>query len=423
MSRLFSCLSSAFALAGVLAFDTDRDDDCSSALQITSAAALKREETDNVCGSVHLTHHLPASLAVLPAEAVQPKIFDFFLFAFPAEVPVLELRLAEMADSVDGIFIVEADRDFQGHPRELLLRTMLQEEPLRSYADKLFIVEVNLPEISQDHDRFGGTYNVQTTINNMVYVAGDVIAEMPGADLSRDMIIQSDLDEIIGRHALAALKQCRLDTNSPTTWPLMMTDMDHFQDGFRHKMYTQWALGPILGPVDEVLGFRTRPEAFAPHSIFDGSGNPVAVAASAPLWEPESSVNLLKGASGYNASTKGVYRPTDVKIAVTAHTEATGWHMSWSLSDEGTARKLHARAGGLPNWASGLDDEALVAEVRHRRVTSTPLFDEHLGFVFNDARRLPEAVKQHPERFASFLPTPLLETLESFLQTNTAIPF
>lgn len=367
---------------------------------------------ENVCGTVHLANFHAAgpaaagSLEPLPAGTVQPKIFDFFVFFLSAEIPVLELRLAEMADSVDGIFVVEADKDFQGNPRELLLRALIHEEPLRSYADKLFIIEVNIPDIDQDHSHYN-YFAIQGMILSMLYLAGDVVAAMPSIDLTRDMLIQSDLDEIIGRHALAALRQCKV-ANEPA-WPLMMTDMDYFKNGFRHRQRDQWALGPVLGPVNEVLGSRNRPDALPPHSVFDGYGSLVDISALTAAHPGSGSFTSV----ATKRSERGIYRPTEVKLQVMDRSEATAWHMSWSLNDEGTARKLRARAGGMPSWGAGLDDAALVAEVKRRRLSDLPIFDGDARAVFTDARRLPDAVKQDPERFRAFLTTQLAQALQS----------
>lgn len=219
--------------------------------------------------------------ALQPRMGRTPRIFDFFLFGFEGELPVLDLRFAEMAHDLDGIFIVEADRDHKGLPRKLILNELLKKEPMLQYADKIHVIEVFL-ESTYSHSNASSDrrYDLQKRMIDMVHVAIQKVKTLPGVDLHEDFFIEGDLDEIVSQEALRALRNCQVG-KSPHTWPVISVQMDQYYINFGWKDPGGWSFPSIIAPLKDVDYFFGQYGETPRYELHDAS----------ELWKPSPAKN------------------------------------------------------------------------------------------------------------------------------------
>lgn len=113
--------------------------------------------------------------------------FDCFPFAgTPTELLLLECRLTELYDAVDGFIIVEATVDHQDHPKPL--NYIEHECRFKQWSDKIhYVVADRLPTLEEDPGPWGREHAQREWI-------GEGLRAL--AVENDDIILQSDLDEI-----------------------------------------------------------------------------------------------------------------------------------------------------------------------------------------------------------------------------------
>lgn len=119
------------------------------------------------------------------------KIYD--CFTFNNELDLLELRLEEMSQEIDYFVIVEADRTFQGNPKELYLKNNWNR--FSKWHDKIIHIEVF------DMPNNGNAWHNEHHQRNSI-LKGLVNAK------EDDFIIIGDVDEIL---RLSVLKDLRIN--------------------------------------------------------------------------------------------------------------------------------------------------------------------------------------------------------------------
>lgn len=388
------------------------------------------------------------------------KIFDFFLFTYEGELPVLDLRFAEMADELDGIFIVEADKDLQGHPRKLILKEMLKKESMKQYKDKIHVIEVLLPPV--DAVRSLGslsreTFDTQQKVVDMVQVAVNKIKSFPGVNLTEDLFIEGDVDEIISHEALRAFKNCQVSNSPHQTWPVVAVQMKQYYINFGWQDRNGWELSNVISPlavvdyfVDNYPKVRQRQAdgkaKTLQYRLYSANMSISGVAAlqmpdlvyhsKVPQNTSPVSVNyalesfksfpcqdgdvlcgpVLQELKGIIHQGKGVIVGSAVKPP-----KPLGWHVSWTLDAENTARKLIARAGSRPQWSLNLQGDELLDMTREKLAEGPEALIGAHAEINLDIDGLPDVVKQHPERFRQLLGHKLYEALKKDHHISEAI--
>lgn len=117
----------------------------------------------------------------------RPRVFDCFPFAgTPTELLLLECRLTELYDAVDGFVIVEATVDHQDHPKSLRFRE--HADRYAPWKDKItYVVADRLPTLEEDP----GSWAREHAQREWIRVG---LAELNCEN--DDIVLQSDLDEI-----------------------------------------------------------------------------------------------------------------------------------------------------------------------------------------------------------------------------------
>ncbi len=130
----------------------------------------------------------PSVRRVLAAmKAVAPKAFDCFLYA--GEQDVLDIRFAEMADTVDYFVVVEATKTFSGKPRELAFDA----ERYSHLVDRLVYVVVD--DMPEGDDPWVRECHQRNAILRGLTDAGP-----------DDVVLISDADEVIRADVIEEMK-------------------------------------------------------------------------------------------------------------------------------------------------------------------------------------------------------------------------
>jgi beta-1,4-mannosyl-glycoprotein beta-1,4-N-acetylglucosaminyltransferase len=119
------------------------------------------------------------------------RIFDCFLFC--AELDLLEIRLHELAPVVDRFVIAEATTTFSGLPKPLHYLT--NRERFSAFANQIDHVVVDAPASAD-----GSAWARQTRQRN-------ALAEALVGSAPDDLVLLSDVDEIVSAAALAGVRR------------------------------------------------------------------------------------------------------------------------------------------------------------------------------------------------------------------------
>jgi beta-1,4-mannosyl-glycoprotein beta-1,4-N-acetylglucosaminyltransferase len=130
-----------------------------------------------------------ASHPLALTESHAPKVFD--VFPFNGEFLMLEMKLAEMGSWVDGFVLVEAAETFTGKPKPLYFA-----ENSNSAGDRSKITHVVV-------DRFPEAF--QSPWAREFYQRDMAIRGLAGRCAASDVVIISDVDEIVRRDAVQAM--------------------------------------------------------------------------------------------------------------------------------------------------------------------------------------------------------------------------
>lgn len=127
--------------------------------------------------------------------ASTPKVFDAVIFS--VEIDLLQLRLRELYDVVDGFVILESDRTFTGLPKNT---TFADNKHLFDWAaDKIHYAFHAGHELKPGEHPFDQEAQMRTSMNSALEAAG--VRE-------GDLVLMSDVDELPRASTLELLKTC-----------------------------------------------------------------------------------------------------------------------------------------------------------------------------------------------------------------------
>jgi hypothetical protein len=127
-----------------------------------------------------------------------PLLFSHAHFSYAEEAPLLKIRLAEMADELEAVYITEANMTVGGFAKDFELPSVLAKPEMRPYLDQITTLRAEVAR--------GGS--LDSDLQRKAIEAGDM-AKKRAEKLGRPWIlIDGDLEEIVNRFALRALKQC-----------------------------------------------------------------------------------------------------------------------------------------------------------------------------------------------------------------------
>lgn len=140
------------------------------------------------------------------------RVFDCLLYN--GEIDTLEIRLHELATSVDAVVIVEATRTFSGRPKPLRLRA--QWARIRSFAHKIRYVVVD-DDIETGDAWARERFQRNAILRGLLDAADD------------DLIVMSDVDEIPRASVIAAIRAA-----DPESYGLVL-DLSCFALNYVHQ--------------------------------------------------------------------------------------------------------------------------------------------------------------------------------------------
>ena len=182
-----------------------------------------------------------------------PAVFDCFLFH--DELDLLELRLGELWDSVDRFILVESTSTFSGNPKPLHFSR--NRERFAPFASKLTALVFDDPNASKD-----AWQRRKRQCNALM--SGLASAR------SNDIVLLSDVDEIVSPDAIAELRLSPPATNEVVCFELRMfnyflnleIDEPWLRSGPRAARFgsirTMERLRKVHGPSDQLMRNLTR---------------------------------------------------------------------------------------------------------------------------------------------------------------------
>jgi hypothetical protein len=372
-----------------------------------AAALAVPKDQASACAAGELVLKKGGTQALRPRGPEGPaRIFDFIQFCSAHELPELRLRLAEMGPLVDEFHVVEADRTWVGHPKKFVLPELLEKDPeLAKWKDKVTVHRLKLPAHKKGWD-------VQKAMINMW-------RDIPKGRYG--VLIEADLDEILSRPVLKALRFCvpekigywdaHVDMNTykysmawtsgKWVWPPIVRETRHghslSQLGARrsaqsHSLATQRlprALARVATRVETVAGIHDSDDAAAA----------TAVASVADMAEGS--------ASGASAGAEFVVgRPNGIRLK----DGQAGWHLSWVLDGPpGIAYKfLHCwhPLSSLPYYVtSHARSEKDLAKWLEKDFMKRASFYDHdvRKAAKANATDLPESLREAPQKYPEIL--------------------
>jgi len=327
-----------------------------------SAKAVERKD---LCDTVAVA--TPLGEVALRRRARDVKVVDFIQFFNQHELPELRLRLAEMAPFVDEIHIAEGTRDFAGAHRELLWPTVSRSDAaIAEHLGKITYHPVEVPP-----GAWG--YAIQEAI-----LAPRL--RVPG----RGVMVEGDLDEIVRRDVLQAMRSCEPADGRGWDANVKMT-LYSFSMAWTTG---DWSAPPLVRDFDHTAGAPSEGLAQAEarqYEIGDGQKH------EARPYEID----------------HGRYIKTGPNRIVMKDERPAGWHISWTLDvAEGLAVKiLHGQVEGIPWWARphAGDMGSLVKFLRDRFLPHPDQYIPWLRRARLTWRDLPAAMRERQEEFNALL--------------------
>ena len=126
-----------------------------------------------------------------------PEVWDAVLFS--SELDLLEIRLHELSDVVSKFFIVEADRTFTGHPKNLTFA--LYADRFAPFADRIVHSVFHAHELAPGESPFENEIAQRRHMNALLRTHHDRSKAPP-------LVIFSDVDEIPAAHTMKLLRRC-----------------------------------------------------------------------------------------------------------------------------------------------------------------------------------------------------------------------
>jgi beta-1,4-mannosyl-glycoprotein beta-1,4-N-acetylglucosaminyltransferase len=126
----------------------------------------------------------------------ETKVYDAIIFS--VELDLLEVRIRELWDVVDKFVILESNATFTGKPKELTFND--HKVQFEFAASKIHHVMINQYELPPGEGPFYNEGKMREAMNQALVDAGVKTG---------DMVLMSDVDEIIRAKTLLVLKQCQ----------------------------------------------------------------------------------------------------------------------------------------------------------------------------------------------------------------------
>jgi len=303
---------------------------------------------DEVCDGVKIRKKDGRTYG-LHRRASPVRVVDLVQLGNVHELPLLRLRLAEMAELVDEIHIVEADRDFSMRTKKSVLPEFLASDAeIARWRQKIIHHVVRVPE------HLSG-YKFQ------IYTIEEAKRRIPGSGV----LFHGDLDEIISRSVLNSARHC--------------------------EPYGGWNAGIQMELFMYNMGWTTG-----------RWGLPSIVSEYGAASDNPSLVNHVSIAS--KNLTEYVYRREDTVFCLSGQ---AGWHIAWTLDGaDGLAHKiLRGRIEGVPAWAQphATSEEALATWIRQDFLPNPQLYDKTIYRTHLSASDLPEAMLDDPSKYKAIL--------------------
>eukprot|EP00747_Dinoflagellata_sp_TGD_P166914 gnl/TRDRNA2_/TRDRNA2_190466_c0_seq1.p1 gnl/TRDRNA2_/TRDRNA2_190466_c0~~gnl/TRDRNA2_/TRDRNA2_190466_c0_seq1.p1 ORF type:complete len:411 (-),score=45.77 gnl/TRDRNA2_/TRDRNA2_190466_c0_seq1:135-1367(-) len=320
----------------------------------------EKEKDGAVCDMFELAEKSGSSTSLSP-RPVPARLIDTFAFGNIFEHEELLLRMYEMGNAVDEIHIVEGDREFTGEPKDTVLDKLLLESKFDPWREKITHHRASIPA--------GITgYALQNFQRKAMH---DEMHAFQQYD-PKDVILEGDLDEIVSKRTLKALRHCTPNTGDWNT-------------GIRMGNYyfsMAWTSGDWGSPTAAV--FKSE--------LGSGLGQNSTAA-------DKDSTSLLEAATGAGQiwARANLLRMRD--------NSPSGWHFAWTLDGPaGIAHKIFIHTEGKPDWAQAYSDESSLAKFLEASVLPNPgLFQSSLRPSLLSEDDVPQALVEHPEKFPNIL--------------------
>jgi len=333
-----------------------------------SEQSLMRKETlgTNPCTLVRMRNKDTQQETHLRPRVHPARIVDFFHFGFEHELPILRMRLAQMAPYVDEIHIAEGDRDHLGFAKSIIFPQLLANDPeLAQWRGKMVHHPVHVPESLPSGE---GHYAIQAAINQAKY-------NISGAGV----LLEGELDEIVSRTVLKSFKYCEPVTAQGWKGGIQM-------DAFMYNM--GWTNGPWPIPCF-LRDIGSLAKEKAERLAKEKAGNLAEQKANSILEE----------------DMKYIFKLSD--FVTLANGNPAGWHVAWALDGpEGIANKiLHGHVEGIPPWAKAhaASQEELATFIRTVFLHNPAKYDTSVKASNLQVKDLPECVVEDPYKYKGLL--------------------
>lgn len=144
---------------------------------------------------------------VYEEKSLRPTIYDAFTFF--NELELLEIRLNTLENVVDKFVLVEASVTFTGKPKPLYFNESRHEERFARFADKIIYVNCHIDNpdpVGDDEKAEKARY--QNGWNREHSQRHCIMQGLRGVANEKDIIMLSDVDEIMSPNTVLALKMC-----------------------------------------------------------------------------------------------------------------------------------------------------------------------------------------------------------------------
>lgn len=309
----------------------------------------------DACGKVEL-HLEDGTVVPLRQRSAPARVIDFIQFCSAHELPELQLRLAEMGQLVDEIHIAEADRTWIGKPKEFVLPDLLQNDStLAKWKSKIVHHRVRIPTSARGYD-----------VQHATIAMKDKIPAAAG-----DVLLEGDLDEIVSRPVLRALRNCL--PQGFAAW-----DAQIEMENYKYNMgWTtgHWKWPPVAHDFKIHLPTLVQED----DSVADKRG-------------------LRARHAGSDISSYVIRRPHGIHVKGGL---PAGWHFSMMLDGpSGIAYKiLDTGITGPPWWASGKSKPALEQFLKDTFLPYPRKYDSSVHRSDLKAKDIPEAMVEAPSEF------------------------
>lgn len=279
-------------------------------------------------------------------------VIDFFLLTSQHELPQLNLRLEEMGPHIDAFFIVEGNRELDLEEKDGFAFEALRQRSasIQKWLHKIQFWPVTLrPRGPEGRPASDVRAEIMNGFRRQVALAFE------GQDA---VMIEGNVDEIVARPVLAALRSCQPTDGLPWNTKISMKD---YSFDLTYYSAEYWDYPPNVASVEEILAEETAGGLDSPGG---GRGR-----------------GLVRLRSG---------RPA-------------GWHFGWMLDGaEGLAHHvLHGNLEARTSWQPHMDSPASLAEFFRSSVLADPVahFDGTLSRATIHVEDLPEEARRDPAAY------------------------